>query len=297
MDATVASMLSQIRMTLAKTWASYRKHHKIILGGSLILAVIIALLQGALAMEIEKRIGSIVEGMDIDPLRLEELTEQYEGDPEGLDAAFSVEFGDTMAKLDAMTEEERTAYFQEQSVLAYRSLGLFFLASFILTLCLSILSVTYFFIVMMSPSNNWKALAHKTVTEFFPMLIIFGLVILLSGGWIPVLGIISILIIVPRIMFAPALHLQEHSGIIQSLKLSYHRTKGEWKIYATHLVVMGILTFVLFGAAQPFLHAINAHAEWFALFVELLILQLVFAFNCGYIVQLLPTLKLAPAKK
>jgi hypothetical protein len=77
--------------------------------------------------------------------------------------------------------------------------------------------------------------------------------------WIPLIGLIPAIILGPRFIAAPLIHLMEGKGITASVSDSYSRTKGYWAKIVGNVIVIAVVTMIAaFIVSMPLSMAFSA---------------------------------------
>lgn len=129
-------------------------------------------------------------------------------------------------------------------------------------LVLMLLGKAYFLVVAVEKTEDPADAFLRACRVVFPLIGIYIWTFLRSFVWIPVVGPIFGLVIGPRLMLAPVVYLREGTGIMESVSVSYQRSRGYWwKIVGNALlagfcigivmVVTSIVLATLLGMVPP----------------------------------------------
>ena len=148
-------------------------------------------------------------------------------------------------ELEAMEGEERFMYLREQEMAIAQDLLPQATILMILLLIILICSSTYFFVLAVNPSEDVLALIRTTGRKLLPMIGVDIWAFLRSFLWIPIIGIIPAIILIPRFIFAGVIFLKEGTSIKESVSLSYGRTKGHWWMIVGNMVGLMICLWIV----------------------------------------------------
>lgn len=118
-----------------------------------------------------------------------------------------------------------------------------FLALF--ELCILGVSFTYYLVFFLSPSASEIDAMLRLPSACVRMFGLFFWALLRSMIWIPFIGPLVALYLVPRFAVAPVLVLSGRSRIIESISTSVHRTEGMWLHAVLSLLVWFFLSLIL----------------------------------------------------
>lgn len=233
---------------------------KPILIGALVFGTIAALLQGTLNIKAQYKSMSMMENMGVDMEKMQELSTRISmGDAsagEELRLMMEGEFGD-------MSEEEMSAYAANLSKNVFFEMSPILALSFLISFLLSVLAGAYYLVLAVHSEKDPQKAAGRLPKLYFPLLGISIWTFLRSFVWIPVLGIIPAIILGPRFVAAPLIHMQEKKGVLASVSESYRRTNGYWGKIIGNMIVMCVCLAVVsivvgivasfFGVISPWL--------------------------------------------
>lgn len=237
---------------IGRSWQYFKSHLTPIALGAVILALLAVssqvFLERHVTQSAENQFGSIAE--------LEELAGRIEQGDEEAFAEMMMQLGLEGAEVTEDSLENLKSGFFAKMIPAF---VLFTLVSALL----SIIANAYYLALVADGGQSIGPAFARVPRLILPLLCVWVLILLLSFLWIPFLGILLAIIIGPRLALAPVILVQEKAKIIESIKLSYHRTRGYWcKVVGNMLVVVLLLMVVsvimgvllsLLSTASPYL--------------------------------------------
>ena len=165
------------------------------------------------------------------------------------------------AKTGQLTEadqQELTQRMQKMAANFVQAGGLkLLLGSFLSVLGFSVLfalsmivAQTYFVVVAVKETTDAGSAVKQTLQWFFPVLGLLIWAYLRSFAWIPFVGVITAIVIGPRLLLAPLFLMEQGKGVFESTRLSYQATRGYWgKIFGNGLAV-GICLAILLAVVS-----------------------------------------------
>ena len=217
--------------------------------GTMVFVPLYLLVDGAHKQQSSKIVRESLLTIGISDDRYKALDERMrEGDEE----AFTDFLSETQRATDAidrMSEENREEFFRSQSV----AIGLKLIPSLLIFSFLGfivfVLSKTYFFVLALGLEQDALGALRFSLVKLIQVLGVSLWVIFRSFIWIPVIGIIPAIILLPRFVFSCVIFLTQKKGILESLKESNAKTKGKWMIvfknYLMLFVCIAIAVFLL----------------------------------------------------
>ena len=164
---------------------------------------------------------------------------------EGDEEAFTDFLSETQRATDAidrMPEEKREEFFRSHSI----AIGLKLIPSLLIFTFLGfvvfVLSKTYFLILALGLEQDALAALKFSLVKLIQMLGVSLWVLIRSFIWIPVVGIIPAIILLPRFVFSCIIFLTQKKGVLASVKDSYAKTKGKWMIvFKNYLLLLACI--------------------------------------------------------
>jgi len=207
--------------------------------------------------------------------RMAELNQRME---EGDQKAFNELLNElelAAGRLGSLEPSERATNLEKNVIMMYaKILPLAFLL-YLLTIIVVLISSTLYFVLAIFPSLDGFAALKKSSKVILPMFGIWIWASLRSFVWVPFIGFFFGLYYLPRFAFANAIYLQEKRGILESAKLSFERTRGQWgKIVGNYVILVIILWLTLWLFTML---AVNSGSLTFLLVLMFSQLQLAYA--------------------
>lgn len=174
------------------------------------------------------------------------------------------DLGSLREELERISEEAQREGFNPVSSAAIGRFSAKAGAAILLGQLIHIAAFTYFLIIILAgKSLTVEKALRKTGQVYLPMIGLTLWIALRSFIWIPFIGIITGIIFLPRLAFAPILYLTEQQkGVLAASSESYAKTSGHWgKIFgnlflfglivAVVLMLLGIVTSILGSVLSP----------------------------------------------
>lgn len=230
-------MVLPLGALLKKSVADYRLLLRPILVGAVTFGLLLGFVGYQAQRGVEKQMGTLIggsENTDIEPAVVQELlVRAQQGDEQAIQ-----ELGEIMGEMENVAPEAAAAF--------VGSVFTFVLIMWII----SIVGMYYFLVVAAGRYMDPKEALRRTIGKIIPLI---GLSIWLgirSFIWIPFIGIIFVIVLMPRFALAPVFLLKDGRGIMESASLSYARSRGYWsKILGNTVVaiVCGMLVYLILG--------------------------------------------------
>lgn len=226
-------MTKPFGILLSESWKFFLSHLKSILIASAIFGVLMFGVQKILEVQatnsVEDRFGDVG--------RIEELAERIEaGDPDA--------FQEMMMQMGMMGEEGEIDEAAIEAaagdvisnmipIIAFVTFGIF-----ILTIIVS----TFFTILAVEGSTNFMTTLRRVPSLILPMFGVWIWSFLRSFAWIPIIGVVLAIIIGPRLIMSSVILIKEKTGVRESVKLSYNRSRGYWGKIVGNCIVAALVT-------------------------------------------------------
>lgn len=240
MDSTKSTGVAPLGQLLSETLSYCTAQWRSLAVGVAVFGVAIGLVSASFAVHAGNVVRHGMGRMGIDTDRMQQLTDRME---QGDETA--------MAELEQMLKGEFEGMTDEQAAgkvmgpmagmvaAAAPAMGVGMLVSWIL----SLLAYAYYAIVAVEGKDvNGTLVRVKSV--FFPLFLVNLWTMLRTFIWIPIFGLIPAIILGPRFVAAPLIHLAEGKGVTASVGDSYRRTRGYWGKIAGNMIVAALATMV-----------------------------------------------------
>ena len=270
---------------LLKTAAQkFRKLRTPLLVGAVIFGLISGTAQSILGQQATDNIAESLRNLGADKTRMEQIAKRAEkGDPKAMDDLLQ-EFIDIGNRLDAMNEADRIALAEETAADAFlKFLPMFSVLS--LTLAFIYFLATRYYLVV--ATRNISGVGHgfrATLHILLPLIGAAFWVGFASFGWIPIIGLLFFVILIPRLMFTSILVIHHQGGVIDSSKQSFAATKGHWFRIVGTLILLALFVCISTActfAITSFISLISGPLGMFALSC---VFQIILAFATVYVV-------------
>lgn len=204
---------------LSESWSSFRALWKPLLIGAIIVSAVLLSSQFFLS----KKAMHVMGGTS--PERMEQLAERMAMGDETAMQEMLGGMGMDIAGMDGMSEEQMglalSLHMLKNMAPAMGSFAL-------ILILLTIVAKQYYLVVATYGMQDAAAAIKRTFGVIFPLIGISIWMFLRSFAWIPIVGIVTAIVIVPRLIFAPLVYLREGGGIVDVTRASNARTRGYW---------------------------------------------------------------------
>lgn len=226
---------------LSETFAYCKAHWQPLAVGVVIFGVVMGVISSSLAVTAG---GAMMKGMNemgLDTERMQQLAERMEqGDEAAMDELEQLLAGE----FDGMTDDQIAGRMggpvAGMMATMVPAIGL----SLVITWILSLLAFAYYAIVAVE-GKDVNGTLSRVKSVFFSLFLVNLWTMLRSFIWIPILGLIPAIILGPRFVAAPLIHLTEGKGVTASVSESYRRTRGYWAKIAGNVIVAGLVAMVV----------------------------------------------------
>jgi hypothetical protein len=272
---------------LSSALAFVRQYMKPILVGAVIFGTLAALLGGGVAFRAADGVNGMMKEIGMDPGMMEDLSLRIQNGDEAAIAEMETILND---KLGGMENGVPPAMKAQLIGMFAPLIGVAALVGIII----AIFSQAYFLSLAISPTQDAMAILRKTPSLFFPLLGLWIWIFLRSFAWIPVLGLIPAIILGPRFALSPVIMLKEKSGITESVRRSYSRTKGYWGKIFGNIFVAGVCMALAGIVAGIITGIIGVIIPFVGMWLQVVAKEVLSAFMTIFIVQLALTVMANP---
>jgi hypothetical protein len=134
-------------------------------------------------------------------------------------------------------------------VLALAGAGKTFGLSLLFIVLLSLLANLYYFQTALGQDGSVGAVVQRSLTKLLPFVLLSIAVGIVSFAWIPFFGLLIALALMPKLLFSAMILLQEHTGVIDSIKQSWKRTNGYWLPIFGYTLLTAVVVIIILGIA------------------------------------------------
>jgi uncharacterized membrane protein (Fun14 family) len=188
--------------------------------------------------------GAMMKGMNdmgLDTERMQQLAERMEnGDESAMDELEQMLAGE----FDGMTDEQIAGRMMGPAAGMMATMVPVIGLSVVVTWILSLLAFAYYAIVAVE-GGDVNGTLSRVKSVFFSLFLVNLWSMLRSFIWIPILGLIPAIILGPRFVAAPLIHLAEGKGVTASVSESYRRTRGYWAKIVGNVIVAALIAIVV----------------------------------------------------
>ena len=283
-------MILPLGALLKKSFADFRLLLHSIMVGAVVLGLLLGLLSLQTQSSTTNNIGAYMENIgatEADVESVQQLSERIQrGDGEALE-----ELQDMIGGV--MAGAENTQPSPEVTAKMAGTLFTFMIFMWILT----VVGSFYFLVVATGRHMKPAAALKETMQKFIPLVGLSAWIGIRSFLWIPFIGMIFGIVLMPRFLLAPVLLLKDGRGVMESVSLSYARTRGYWgKIMGNSIVALfcGSSVYVLFTII---LGTLSSSVSLLIGLLGSILAQLLFAFFSVFTVTLAVTILENPIVK
>ena len=232
-------MTESVGMLLQSSFAVFKAKLTPILIGAVVFGL---LMYGAQTMFQTSSMNAVGGNPAVNMERMEELAKRAEGGDmkameelmkeagimaEGM--GIDIENMPADADMDAMGE----AMAKDMFVKILPQFGVFFLISLIV----SLLASAYYLVLAVGQASTAQSAFRSSAPLLLPLLGVWLWSFIRSFAWIPVIGIIFAIVLGPRFVLSCVILVKEKKGVLESVSLSYARSRGYWgKIFGNCFV-------------------------------------------------------------
>ncbi|MDD5751660.1 MAG: hypothetical protein PHS73_04040 [Candidatus Peribacteraceae bacterium] len=248
-------MTTPLGALLSGSWAQFRRGIVPIIIGAVVFGLLLGIGQSFMGRRVQESAGTAFQQFGIDLQEMQALQQRME---QGDEAAVE-EFTQRMQDL----QERGPAFAAQGAGMVFARMAPYLGVSVLVSILISIIAGAYFLVLALDEKLDYSKAAKRGVGVILPLFLLWLWVVIRSFVWIPVLGIILAIILLPRFIVAPVLVVRDGKGVLESASRSYVLTRGYWgKIFGNGLVAgicaciaMLVVAFLLgiFGSAGAML--------------------------------------------
>ncbi len=227
---------------LSQSWSSFRSSLKLVLIGAVIFGTLIAITQGLLQKDVQRGTGALMEGLGIDPARLEELGRLAEAGDEAALQEMMDGLGGINQELEGMTEEEQAAFVTGKFLGAFGTMVPALSIGALISFLISAIALTYFSILALKDVKDPAVIARQIPGLILPMIGLMIWIFLRSFVW---LFVIPAIVLGPRFIASIVYLVRDGKGVMESARLSYGATAGYWGKIWGNGIVLAVVLFVV----------------------------------------------------
>ena len=190
----------------------------------------------------------------------------------------SMNTGKPVESIDPLTQHNASLYY-----FVYASP--FLLAMICIGIVVSCVSFLFFLLLALQEGRGAYEVAQGLPGKIFPMTGLFLWLVVRSFVWIPFVGPVIALLLLPRFWLSPVLLLSGREGVFGSVRSSFTRTKGYWSLLMGRF--LGLIAFLLFALwlSLGVVDLVASFLPKLGLLALFLILELAVAFAATFQVQ------------
>lgn len=219
---------------LGDTSSFSRTHWKSIAVGAVVFGLIMGAFQANLKHTALNNVEKMMGGIENNAGSMKDVMERMQAG----DEAAMEEFAKNM-------EEKGGEMMQQQMMGAVGSLvpmmGTFVLVSMLVTL----LGMVYFLLIAVYPEKTTGDLVSSMPKLILPFVGLWIWTFIRSFAWIPFIGVIFAIVLMPRFVAAPLYLLEQKKGVMESVTLSMAATKFYWGKIIGNAIVFGLIAMLV----------------------------------------------------
>lgn len=217
---------------IAASYSFCIAHWKQLLLAAAVLGTISGFSQISLNASMTKRTSGFMQTMGMNMPKIQELSERMQN-------------GDTQAAVEMQAMMEQSGMTQEEALRrGFGAVAPFMGIGFLIGLALTVISTLWFYFIALGQIKDLNVTSKRIAKSFLPLLGLWLWMVIRSFVWIPIIGLIPGIILLPRYALAPVLLLRDHKGIRESVQLSSAATEGYWGKIVGNGIVVGLLSFL-----------------------------------------------------
>jgi hypothetical protein len=155
--------------------------------------------------------------------------------------------------------------------------------SLLLFWAVTVLASALFIVLALKDDLDFLSALQRVPALVLPLVGLSLWIIIRSFVWVPFIGPILGVVLLPRLLCAPVVLVDEHKGVLESAKLSYERTRGYWGKIFGNMVVAAVCAFI---GAFILTFVIGVFGEQVSVALAPVVNMLVTAFSTVFMVKL-----------
>jgi len=107
------------------------------------------------------------------------------------------------------------------------------------------LATLFYFNVSLGANGSFIDVVKVSLRKLLPYIALMIILGIISFIWVPLLGIVVAIVVMPKLMFSVMILLHENTGVIDSIKQSWKRTNGYWPQIVGYMIVTVIIMVIV----------------------------------------------------
>jgi len=270
------SMVLPLGPLLKKSVSDFRALLRPLMVGAVVIGLLLGLIAFRAQKSVGEEIGTLIGGMENaagDPEQLQDLMmRMQQGDGEAMQR-----MGEMMGEEGAIPPAAAAAF--------VGSIFTFVLAMWVI----SIIGTYYYLVVATGRHMNTAEALRQTLGKIVSLIGLSIWIGVRSFVWVPFIGVVFGIMLMPRFVPAPVLLLRDGKSIFESASMSYARTSGYWGKILGNTIVAMLCGFVVFVAISMVLRVVSPVSLLLTGVIGSIASQLLFAYFSVFTVTLAAT--------
>jgi len=244
-------MITPLGALLSVSWAQFRRRIVPIVIGAVFFGLVLGVSQSFMGKRVQESAGTALQQFGIDLQEMQALQKRIEVG----DEAAVAEFQQRMQDL----QDRGPDVAAQGAGLVFARMAPYLGVSVLVSIIISIIAGAYFLMLALDETLDYAKAAKREVGLIVPLFLLWLWIMVRSFVWIPIIGFVFAVVLLPRFLCAPVLVARDRKGVLESASMSYAQTRGYWgKIFGNGLgagicvvVAMLVVGFLLgmFGTA------------------------------------------------
>lgn len=286
---------------LSETFAYCKAHWKPLAVGVVMFGVVMGAVPAMFAAMIGDAMNEVSLNLDTD--RMQQLADRMEqGDETAMDELEKMLAGEfdgmtdnrMAGSIDPSEVEMMSTFAPAALLLAFNgekmsTLALVIGVPILLAWLFSLLAFAYYVIVAVE-GKDVNGTLSRVKSVFFSLFLVNLWSMLRTFVWIPILGLIPAIVLGPRFVAAPLIHLVEGKGVTASVSDSYRRTRGYWAKIFFNVIGAGLVAFLVTAVINLALGLLSFVSLPVVIIARQIVSQAVAAYMAVFVVRLSHTI-------
>lgn len=234
----MSNIMNTFTTLLARSWKFFIQFKVPIVIGALIFTAVTVLADGFFLNQEDRVTREMMMRLGIEDARFDELDKRMQ---QGDETAFDEMLKDMEMvgqMFEEMPEDVQLEFLAEWSKkMTIGLLPMTFMMAIVVAL-IFVLSSAFYYVLIIKQIRDPLKVARMSVTKVIPFLGVGIWIMLRSFLWVPVLNIFTGIYYFPRMVFSGVILFKEDLGVIDSVKASMDRTKGNWFSVLTQYIML-----------------------------------------------------------
>lgn len=167
-------------------------------------------------------------------------------------------------------------------------------ASAAVSMVILFVSTVFFMLMALQDGKGAYDVARQLGRKILKSFLLLGWVMLRSFVWVPLLGIVLGALLLPRYALAPVLLFGGKHGVLESVSISYAKTKGYWLEIVSAWLIVSVVIILGMWVGLGLVDILSVFVPKAGFLVWLLVLELAVAFGAVFWVRMARAILLKP---